>query len=124
MASIFDFYPEKNYVEVAFTGDMTFEIMQTAFVSLINHPEFVKNINVILNFSGSGQMVSQADMVKFFSFQEDYESRRGEDYRVAVLCNDKKDFAQLKILADYTRAMPYEVMVFLDKAEALKWIFS
>lgn len=124
MTPTFDFYPEQNYAEVSFIGDINFGIIMTAFTTFINHSEFKKGMNLLLDFNKTDELFTQADMLKFFSFQEDLEDKRGRDYRVAVVCSDEERLSQLKILADYASAMPYEEMVFSCKDEALKWLLA
>lgn len=112
----------ENYVDLKYEGTVDLNDFKKVFLAYIDHPSFCKNMDLIIDFTMTHKMIDPADMVSFLSFQESFESKRGRDYNIVVVCNSEEAFKQVSHVLDYAKAMPYDVGVFMTRDEGLRWL--
>lgn len=116
-----EFNQKFNYCYVYYAGNVTLLDLKRVFLDFLNHPSFVRNMNLLVDFEMAEHACSPAELINFFSFQDDYEEQRGIGYKVAFVCPKENAFKQIKNLLDYARSMSYSSKVFYDKQDALAW---
>lgn len=117
-----EFNRAENYCYVSYEGAVGLADFKKVFLAYIDHPEFVRNMDVVIDFTLVDEMAPSFELLKFFEFQQAFEEKRGDDYRVIVVCNSQEAFSQVTDLSEYAKNMPYEVGVFMSREEAFKWM--
>lgn len=117
-----EFNGEQNYCWVTYEGSVGLVDFKKVFLAYIEHPEFVKNMDVVIDFTLVNEMAPPVELLKFFEFQQAFEAKRGDHYRVIVVCNSQEAFSQVTDLAEYAKDMPYQIGVFMSREDALKWM--
>lgn len=118
------FNKEDNYCCVKYEGAVTLVDFKKVFLSYIEHPDFCKNMDLIVDFTMTEKMIDPADMIAFLSFQESFETKRGRNYNILVVCNTEDAFNQVSHVLDYAKAMPYKIGIFMTMDEGLQWLFA
>lgn len=116
------FFQEENYLEVIFKGELNYERLVDVFFAFTEHPEFKISMNLLFDVSEITAVCTPADIIRFFSFQDEHEDKRGVDFRIAVLCTTDTFLESIKMLASYSTFRPEAMYVFKDKEVALKWL--
>jgi len=113
-----------NLITYEATGEITLDDMRIAFEDALSHPDFAPGMNALCIGKKSRLAISVGDVQQFIQLLTKYGDIRGKDYRMAILVARNDDFGLSSLFEMGTHALPFEVRVFRNTAEAHEWLRS
>lgn len=116
------FDKEKNRFYVEYAGDVVFAKIRELFLEVINHPEFQRSMDMLLEYKHIKSLGAVEEGIEFGKFQDNIAEKRGFGYSAAIVCYEEKYFLQLAKMIECSRSTEGKAMVFRSKEEALEWL--
>ncbi len=117
-----EFYPEDNFLVVAFTGEISLKEIVASISDTLRHQEFTKDMSACYDFSDAVLDIDINTLDVIFHFMSGLREKRGTHYQLALVYSDEIT----KILFDFYRLMfaryTVDIEVFTRKSRALEWI--
>lgn len=115
---------QNSFVETVFYGSVTLEILNDAFISLINSAQFVQNMNACNNFCSAIIETDMQDIEKHAEFVTQHLDKRGLTYQLALVSNETINSAFLSIYKLLISKTQVDAEIFSTKAQAVIWLES
>jgi hypothetical protein len=117
-----EFYPEDNFLVVAFTGEISLKEIVASISDTLRHQEFTKDMSACYDFSDAVLDIDINTLDVIFHFMSGLREKRGTHYQLALVYSDEIT----KTLFDFYRLMfaryTVDIEVFTHKNRALEWI--
>ena len=117
-----EFYPEDNFLVLAFTGEISLKEIVASISDTLRHQEFTKDMSACYDFSDAVLDIDINTLDVIFHFMSGLREKRGTHYQLALVYSDEIT----KTLFDFYRLMfaryTVDIEVFTHKNRALEWI--
>jgi len=117
---IFDI--KRGFAELSFHGSVDLELINTAFLGLMNHPSFRHNMNACYDYDKAIIETDMRDVEQHAQFVSQYLNERGSQYRLALVSNETLNSALLNVYRLLISKTEVEAEVFGSKKQALQWL--
>ncbi|MDH5433804.1 MAG: STAS/SEC14 domain-containing protein [Gammaproteobacteria bacterium] len=107
---------------VKFHGKVGKESLESSFVDLLSHEDFVKNANACYNYSNAYFSANMQEIEKHAQFVNERREERGDSYKLAFVTRDKLTKTLLEIYKLLIAHTAVEVKVFTIHKRAVEWI--
>ena len=110
------------FAEITFQGYITIELIRRAFLKLIEHPLFKKNMDVCYDYSKAIIETNICDVDAHSQFVFEYAESRGSSYKLAFVSNETLNSALLNIYKLKISKTNIDVKLFGSKKQAYIWL--
>ncbi len=113
-----------DLISVIAEGDLTFEEILLGLTRVVEHPDFVKNQDVIWDFRNAKPAVfpEPRDIRLLADHMRNLREKRGSGYKVAVIASEDHTFGLARMYEAYSDRLPFELTVFRDAGKAYEWL--
>ena len=111
-----------EFIELNYSHGITAESLNDAYIKLLEHPNFVYNINACYDFLDAYPDMEMSDIEEHALFVSRLHQQRGNDYKVALVTSDPLTTALLKAFNLLTTKNNLKAKLFNDKDRAKRWL--
>jgi len=113
-----------GFADLSFRGAITLELLNNAFMRLIEHPLFNFNMNACYNYCDAYPEIEMPDIEEHAHFVAQHLSERGQTYKLAMVTDDTLGTALLSIYKLLIARTAVEAEVFSRKTHAVRWLME
>ena len=123
-SSNFDLFVDTStfHAELIFKGSVTLEIINNAYLKLIGHPLFRKDMNACYDYTDAIIETNICELEEHSEFVSHYASHRGASYKLAMVSNETLNTAILNVYKLRICTNNVEAKIFSSKKQALNWL--
>lgn len=114
--------PEQELAELTFTGSVTLDLINGAFLKLIDHPSFITNMSACYDYSDAIIEVNMPDIEAHSQFVMRNSTKRGSHYKLALISNETLNCALLNVYMVKISKSDVEAKLFANKKQASQWL--
>lgn len=111
-----------SYFELTFRGDVTLDCLNSSFIRLIEHPQFIYNVDACYDYRLAHPDLEMSEIEEHAQFVAQYLTKRGRDYKLAMVADDTLNTALLSVYKLLISKTPVEAEVFSSKISAIRWL--
>ena len=115
---------DRCLAELTFTGSVTLDLINGAFLKLIDHPSFRTNMHACYDYSQAIIETSMRDVEAHLQFVLQNLSKRGSNYKLALVSCETLNTGILNVYKVRISKSTMEAKLFVTKKQALQWLTS
>ncbi len=120
----FDITINRNFAHIVFDGEVNLKVVNQSFLELLNHPQFVHNMNVCNDYTNAMILVTMLELEEHVNFVAQYSEQRGKTYKLAMVSNETVSAAFLNLYRVRTSKSTVDSEIFGSTKAALRWLES
>lgn len=114
--------PKRNLAELTFHGSVTIDLINGAFLKLIDHPDFKTNMNACYDYTEAIIETNMRDLEAHVQFVLQNLDIRGSNYRLALISNEALNSALLNVYKVKISKSTVEAELFATRKQAIQWL--
>ena len=104
------------------TGEITFEEIKSSYEAAVTHPDFQKDMNVILDVrNADASSFDSHDVIRIARYFETQLKNRAE-YKVAIVVSRDLEYNLSRTYQVATADLPTKIEIFINLEDAKKWL--
>lgn len=111
-----------SYMDIVFHHGVSIEMLNQAFVKMVEHQDFEFNINACYDYINAFPEMDVSELENHADFISQWKHRRGNNYKLALVAGDNLSAALLHVYKLSISKTPVEAEVFSRKSQAIHWL--
>ena len=107
---------------LTFSGSVTLDLINGAYLKLIDHPSFITNMNACYDYSDAIIEINMRDLEAHSQFVLRNLSIRGSHHKLAFVSNETLNSGILNVYKVKISKSDIEAKLFANKQQAIQWL--